>query len=354
MSAAVLSDPRLAPIGIAEHLLEQRRLTEASAAFDAAEVIGTNKDRCSAGRWTVAMLRGDFEAAWHESDAIRERGNLDPHRFWMGEKLEGKVVIVRCLHGFGDAIQLLRYLPQLNSVAKHVVLEVAPRFLPLALMLKGVDDVVTWGAEAPATSRAWDVQVEIMELPYIFRTTEAELPVRRNYLCVPEEDIKRAAKVIGNRRKPRVGLVWAAGEWNPDRSIPIQLLEPLLESGCAEFWSLQGGEAAKDAAACIGSGRMRDGAACGEGLRALAGAIANLDLIITVDTLSVHMAGAMGKPVWVLLQHAADWRWMTERDDSPWYPMAKLFRQANRGDWQGVLHRVEMNLRSEELRRRWE
>ncbi len=339
-----------AQIWIAEGLLEQRRLTEAWAAFDAAAALGADQDRCSAGRWTAAMLCGRFEAAWRESDAIRRRGSPDPHRFWMGEELRGKSVIVRCLHGFGDAIQFLRYVPQLNATANQVVVEVPPRLLPLAPMLGGVGEVVTWGAGVPARAPVWDVQVEVMELPYMFRTTVEDLPIVTNYLCLQDEDVRRAAELMGIQRKPSVGLVWAAGGWNPERSMPIELLEKIVSSGCAEFWSLQGGKESEAAAAWIRSGRMRDSAVCGDGLRGLAAVIANLDLVISVDTLAVHMAGAMGKPVWVLLQHAADWRWMTDRDDSPWYPTAKLFRQENAGDWKSVLDRVEVILRNNDAR----
>ncbi len=284
------------------------------------------------------MLEGDFEAAWRESDAIRARGAADPHRFWNGEAVAGAKVIVRCLHGFGDAVQMLRYAPRLGEMASRLIFEVPPRLLPLARCFRGVEEAITWGSLAPSEPPEWDVQVEVMELPYLFRTTVAELPIATRYLALPEKIVQSTSDAMGSPTRPRIGLVWAGGEWNPRRSVSLELLEPLLLRQSAEFWSLQGGAAAGDAADWIGAGAMRDATAvCGDGLLALAGTIQNLDLVITVDTLAAHLAGALGKPAWVLLQHAADWRWMRAREDSPWYPTLRIFRQPAPGDWRGAV-----------------
>ncbi len=204
------------------------------------------------------------------------------------------------------------------------MLEVPPRLLPLAPMLDGVGDVVTWGAGAPANPPVWDVQVEVTELPYIFRSTEADLPILTSYLRVPDDIVRRAAEAMGSSGKPRVGLVWAAGEWNRERSIPAVLMGSLVLNECAEFWSLQGTEASGDAAALIESGRMRDAAVCGDGLPALAAVIANLDLVIRWILWRCTWLERMGKPAWVLLQDTADWRWMTDRDDSPVVPGGQI------------------------------
>ncbi len=332
-------------IAQAEGLLEERRLPEALLAFDVAEGMGADADGCSAARWMGWMLGGEFSAAWRESDVIRRRGGGDPHRFWMGEDVRGKRVIVRCLHGFGDAIQFLRYMPRLRALAAAVVVEVAPRMVALAPLMEGVGEVITWGEHAPAEAPVWEVQVEVMELPYVFRTEMEGLPIAVRYLRVPTREAELAARAMGDAQgEMRVGVVWAAGEWNVERSVALTAIERLLRVEGVEFWSLQGGRAADEGAGWVELGLMRDAAVCGDGLLAMAGVMANLDLVITVDTLAAHMAGAMGRPVWVLLQEAADWRWMVERSDSPWYPEMRLFRQRSGGGWDEVMERVRAEL----------
>ena len=285
------------------------------------------------------MLQGDLEAAWLESDALRRRGASDPHRFWDGQSLTGKRVIVRCLHGFGDAVQMLRYAPMLAAIAESVVWEVAPPFVELARCFNGVQQVVTWGEAAPAVTPPWDNQVEVMELPYIFRTVRSDLPIAERYCHIPAAELQRVrarlrtGPQIGPQIGPRIGLVWAAGDWNTERSVPFTALEPLLAQH--EMWSLQGGNARTEAPG------LRDATAeFGDGLPALAAVIAGLDLVLTVDTLAAHLAGALGTPVWVMLQRNADWRWQAEGYASAWYPSMRLFRQTQQGDWPGVVARI--------------
>jgi hypothetical protein len=310
-------------------LLERRDLSAAIAAFNSGEAAGACADSCAGGRWSAYMLGGNFAAAWCESDAIRDRGAPDPHRFWAGEDLSGKCVILRCLHGYGDAVQFLRYVPRLRALASKLILEVPPALIELAPFFSGVGEVITWGAGAPASVPHWDAQVEVTELPYVFRTEAKELPLASDYLNLPlQPKIRRSAA-------PSVGLVWASGEWDRQRSIPYPLLQPLLQVSECEFWNLQGGEAREESKVRL---------CCGEGILALASAICQLDLVITVDTLAAHLAGAMGKPAWVLLQNAADWRWMTKRSDSLWYPSLRLFRQPRPGSWESTIRAVQFEL----------
>ena len=327
----------------AEARLAVRDLPGALAAFDCAERMGASSDSCAGGRWMAHMLAGNFAAAWHESDAIRLRDAPDPHRFWRGEDLAGRRVMLRCLHGYGDAVQFLRYAPLVRDLAASLVVEVPPAMVEIALCLDGIRDVVTWGAETKS-AHDWDVQIEVTELPYLFRTEMRDLPLAQNYLRLPPKIERGIAQAMGGCPSPRVGIVWAAGEWNTGRSLPFDLITPLLCCSECQFWSLQGGPARKEWSRGPGGPNLWDAAACGDGILALAAAISQLDLVITVDTLAAHLAGAMGKPAWLLLQYAADWRWMTARSDTPWYPSLRLIRQSVQGDWSSAIDIVRENL----------
>ncbi len=333
-------------------LLSTSHFEAALTAFNTAQDLGADADECSGGRWRSFMLLGEMEAAWKETDAIRSRGNPDPHRFWDGSSLEGKRLIVRCLHGYGDTIQMIRFIPKLLSVARCVILEVQPRLVPLLRSLPFLKreslEIITWGDDAPATPPRWDIQIEIMEVPYVLRTTRAELPVNTRYLEVSESEITKTFEEMGQSLLPRVGLVWTAGEWNPDRAMPFQQMRRLLRAP-VEFWSLvDSGDYAK-VLASDATCPMRDSSGLGEGIAGLRTVISALSLVITTDTLAAHLAGAMGVPVWVLLPYSADWRWM-RGDRSPWYPSMELFRQERPGNWEEVIGGVETALRTELLK----
>lgn len=319
----------------AERLLDERFVHEAWNLFLAAERAGAHPDRCSAGKWQVAMLRGDFEAAWKENDAIYARGTQGADGLWSGEAIDGKRVIVRCLHGFGDAVQMVRYAPLLAERAAHVTWEVAPRLLPLMRCFPGVDDAITWSDDDPV----WDVQVEVMELPYLFRTTANDLPIAETYLQMPEEQIKLTRQLLGAPSRPRIGMVWTCGDWNPSRNVPFDEFQALTDMD-VEFWNLQ----PKSSLDENQSPNMHDGGDMTDGLIPLAATIANLDAVITPDTLAAHLAGALAKPAFVMLQFAADWRWMMERADTPWYPSLRLYRQPAPGDWASVVQGIKADL----------
>ena len=330
----------------AEALLDDRRLEEAVEAFDHAERSGADPDGCSAGRWTAWMLMGRFAQAWRESDAIRRRGAADPNRCWNGEDWQGKRVMVRCLHGYGDAIQFLRYVPLLRKQAAQVTVEVAPHMVEIAEMLDGVEDVITWGERAPVHPPEWDVQVEVTELPYVFRTEVKDLPLATQYIHLPQPMLRSAARRVYGTERTRVGVAWSCGEWNLARSVPLALLRPLFGDKRFEFWNLQGGTARREWPAAAEYRNVYDAPEfCDDaGLLPLACFMAQMDLILTVDTLAAHLGGALGIPTWLLLRYDADWRWMTERSDSPWYPSLRLFRQGRERTWEPVVERVKQQL----------
>jgi hypothetical protein len=334
-------------LGQAEALLQERNLAAALHGFEAAEDAGADLAGCAGCRWLVHMLRDDFEAAWRESDRIRASGFPDPHRFWQGEEFAGKRLIVRCLHGFGDAVQFLRYAPALRERADRLIVEVPPALFELAAMFDGVDEVITWGERAPAQPPEWDVQMEINELPYVFRTIGSELPLSVSYLRLRRAVKQESRPVARKQESLRVGVVWGSGDWNASRSVPLDLLRGALRTPGCEFWNLQGGAQRQEWSGVQDCGQLHAAAVCESSIPHLAGLIEQLDLVVTPDTLAAHLAGALGTPAWVMLEHAADWRWQHKRSDSPWYPSLRLFRQHTPGDWQSVVTQIGEALRAQ-------
>ena len=285
-------------------------------------------------------LTGDALADAAEAALVEE----DPHRFWNGEELRGRRLMLRSLHGFGDAVQMFRFLPRLRERVAELVVEVPPRLVGLAPHFAGMGEVITWGEDAPAVPPAWDAQMEVMELPYALRVCADLLEPTSGYLHVPELERQRVTDIMGPKRLPRVGVVWCAGHWNPARSVPFTEFRDLLKTEGVEFWSLQG-----DVERCAWSELGREAAGhdvyrCGDGILPLAAVVQQMDLVITVDTLAAHLAGALEVPCWVLLQRRADWRWMCGREDTPWYPSLRLFRQEKEGDWMHLLGHVRWSI----------
>jgi hypothetical protein len=226
-----------------------------------------------------------------------------------------------------------------------VILQVEASLVRLLSTLNGADQVIAKGADLPD----FDLHAPMMSLPRAFRTTLQSVPDEVPYLRAEPSRIAAWAERLGPRTRPRVGLVWSGG-LAPDRcelarrNMPLQLLAPLARTD-AEFVSLQKGEAAEaELAALVGGGW--DGPAILNPVADLqdfadtAALVENLDLVITVDTSVAHLAGALGKPVWILNRFDNCWRWMRDRPDSPWYPTARLFRQKTFGDWGPVAQEV--------------
>jgi hypothetical protein len=295
----------------------------------------------------AAMRRGDFEVAWRETDrleAVRraeERaGTLvwQPHHLlWNGEPLSGRRVLVHCNHGLGDTLQFVRFLPHLARLAHSATLLVQP---PLVELLAPLGDVRNgWTSEAPVH----DLEIEIMELAYTFRCTAKTLPNGVPYLPLAPLRKRAVLPMLKRDGALRVGLLWAASEWDELRSIPLSLFDGLRHLGQVRYYSLQQGMHAAEAAASRLP--LEPLAEHTHEIKALAAAMLELDLIVTVDCMVAHLAGALGRPVWTLLRHEADWRWMADRADSPWYPTMRLFRQSREGDWRAMMEEVEAALR---------
>jgi hypothetical protein len=282
--------------------------------------------------WMACMRRGDFARAWDISDRVLESRrktscwHLPRHEqyIWDGTPFDDRDVLVRCYHGLGDTLQFARYLPALRARARRVALWVQAPLIPLVGTIEPAVALAPLHDGDPGTPH--DIDVEIMELPYAFRTTLDTLPRAVPYIHVERARLPAATG-------PRVGLVWRAGDWAEHRSIPFARLAPLVALPVS-WYVLQGWPGLAERPAGFG-------VVAGEhDLHELACVMRALDLVITVDSLAAHLAGALGVPVWTLLHAGCDWRWMVDRDDSPWYPTMRLFRQRREGDWDDVVARV--------------
>jgi len=289
--------------------------------------------------WFRAMRRGDFAVAWRASDAILRLhagvacGHRPRHEQWVwdGTPLAGKRVLVRCYHGLGDTLQFIRYLPLVKRIAAETIVWAQPALIPLLRTAEGIDRLEP--LHDGAYEGDYDVDVEVMELAHVFRSTADTLPDAVPYLHAAPAPLARDGR-------PAVGLVWRAGDWDERRSIPFPLLAPLAEIPNVDLHVLQRGPALDECPPGFGTRSGRDG------VMEAARVIRALDLVITVDSMPAHLAGALGVPVWTLLIHEPDWRWMTGRDDSPWYPTMRLFRQPAPGDWEMVIRRVAAELKA--------
>jgi hypothetical protein len=314
-------------------LLRARQVTPALSCFVKAQESGYDAAECAAARWDCWMLRGDFEQAWKESDFIHQTGAADPHRMWTGESWRGRRIMLRCLHGLGDTIQFIRYASLLRADCARLVVQTHPQLVRLLEAIPAIDEVLTWGEDR----NDWDLQMEINELPRAFRTTLETIPTTIPYVTLPSNLVAQAAQYVSSPGSTRVGLCWRSGPWDPSRSVNPADLSPLFEIPGIEVYNLQKDATNEDRMALP---RLRELELYARDVRDTAAAILNLDLVITVDTVTAHIAGAVGKPVWILLPHQADWRWMIRRDDSPWYPTARLFRSQNESGWPEVISRV--------------
>ena len=264
--------------------------------------------------------------------------------WWGGQSFQGKRLLLHAEQGIGDSIQMLRYLPMVAARGGPVLLEIQR---PLLRLLEGNPNIARiWSRHDPPASD-FDLQIPLFSLPRIFRTTLDKVPAAVPYLNVPPAHIARLGERLGRSTKPRVALVWAGNaEHNNDhnRSIPLSAFAPLVELPGVEFVSLQFGEACAQLAAFRLQRRMRDLSPLQQDFLDTAAILHHVDLLVCVDTAVLHLAGALGRPVWGLIAKAQDFRWMLERADSPWYPTLRLFRQRQHGDWAPVIERVKAEL----------
>ncbi len=295
------------------------------------------------------LLLGDFEAGWSAREARWRVGGLPIHLpdgtapVWLGgEAIRGKSVLLYSDEGLGDAIQFTRYVPMLAAQGARVTLVVQDALVPLLSGLPGLSHCLpkSAGSLPPA-----DFRCPVMSLPLAFGTTTESIPppVR---LSAPAARRASWEARLGERTRPRVGLTWSGNPAHQDdrnRSIPLQMLLGILDAE-ATFVSLQKNPNPADRIVLLERTDIVDLTAHLTDFVETAALIGCLDLVITVDTSIAHLAGALGCPTWVLLPYTPDWRWQLNRDDSPWYPTVRLFRQSDKRDWREVLARVHGEL----------
>jgi len=332
---------------------ELNRFADALASFDRAIALQPNFAEAHFSAALCLLLTGDFARGWKqyewrwETDQLKgeKRNFMQPQ--WAGsEDIAGKTVLIYAEQGFGDTIHFCRYIPRVAERAERVIFEVQKPLRELMNTLAGSAQIIARGDALPD----FDIRCPLLSLPLAFGTQLETIPDETAYLCATETKKSAWRDRLGERNGPRIGLVWAGDprKWLPNahridrrRSIEFDRLAPLFEIQGCEFYSLQKGD---HAVTQLRNSPLRhriiDWTDDLDDFSDTAALIDNLDLVIAVDTSVAHLAGALGKPLWLLNRYNTCWRWLLDRTDSPWYPAARLFRQDETRNWDQVIARV--------------
>jgi len=334
-------------------LREQGRPDEAIENFNQALLLNPDYPEANLNRAICHLLKGDFAEGWEGYEWRLRKAHWKPGYdydvpLWNGSSFIGKRLLVQDEQGIGDSLQFIRYLPMVKSRGGMVIFEAMEPLMGLLEGFHGIDQLVSRSSDAAPTSEC-DLYIPLLSLPGVFETTAETIPADVPYLFVDSRKVEYwRPRLAGEGFK--VGLVWSGNPMHPNdrnRSCPLERFAPLAEVPNVQLYGLQKDEAA--AAQVKGLPENMAVTNLGQHFRDFtdtAGVIENLDLLISVDTSVVHLAGAMGKPVWVLLALSMpDWRWLLDREDSPWYPTMRLFRQQKQRDWDVVIRRVAEELR---------
>jgi tetratricopeptide (TPR) repeat protein len=315
----------------------------ALASFDQAIAADPEFHEAWFNRSLLRLSFGDFDAGWAEYEhrwhlpQVENPGIAAP--LWSGEPLDGKTILLCAEQGFGDAIQFLRYVPQVAAYGGRIVLRLHRSLVRLAATLPGDMTIVTPGNRLPD----FDVWCPLLSLPRILQTRLDSIPGEVPYLVPRPALIERWRRRLAGLPGRRIGLAWAGNPRHINdfrRSIGLERLKPLFAIPGDSWVSLQKGGHARGQLAQLAPSTVLDISNELGDFADTAGAIANLDLVIAADTAVAHLAGALAKPVWTLVPFSPDWRWMFEREDTPWYPTMRLFRQPAPGDWDSVVARA--------------
>lgn len=335
--------------GIACHALA--RDADAAASLRRATALRADDASAHCKLGEVLLRTGKYEEGWREyewrwklPDRVADGARFRAPRWDGSQALAGKTLLLASEQGMGDTLMAVRYVPLVASKGARVVLEVQPRLKPLLASLEGAVQVVAQGEALPAH----DLHCPLFSLPAAFASTLENLPAELPYVRPPEASVVRWRRYLEPVRGLRAAIVWsgnAAYSADRVRSMPPEAVQPLFAVPGITWYALQ--KDVSEAAAVVLSRHqnvVRFGAELGD-FAEIAAFVANLDLVVTVDTSFAHVAGALGRPLWLMLSHSPHWPWMLEREDSAWYPSARLFRQAAPGAWGPAVQRAAAALR---------
>jgi Tfp pilus assembly protein PilF len=328
-------------LGVA--LSSQGRLDEAREYFR--QAIALKPDLASA-HWNYGLLLlslGEFGEGWREFEWRLKMPRLKlardfPKPRWTGQDLQGKTILLFTEGGFGDAFQFVRYVPMVADRGAKVILECQGELLPLFKNVPRISAMVSRGESLPA----FDYQSPLQSLPLVFGTTLETIPAEVPYLAAPPDRIAKWGERLKGDSSFKVGLVWSGSAGDNARSRTLETFAPLGAIPGVTFYGLQKGP---DASQPIPPGMRLNqlGPELGD-FADTAAIVANLDLIISVDTGVAHLAGALARPTWVVIPQDPDFRWLRSRGDSPWYPTMRLFRQTEAGSWKKPVEEIVKTL----------
>jgi tetratricopeptide (TPR) repeat protein len=331
-------------------LQENRRPYEAIPHYQKA--LQLNPDYATA-HWNLSLallLIGNFSEGWREYEWRWETQYLISSRrnfkqpLWDGTDINGCTILLHAEQGFGDTLQFIRYAPLVAERGAHVIVECQKELASLLQSVDGIAEVVVRGEELPE----FDIQCPLLSLPLAFNTTLQTIPVKVPYIASDTALIRKWKDKIGcDGSKMKVGVVWAGNpgfKQNRYRNIPLERFSTLAQIPGVTLYSIQKGEEAKETRNPPGNMNIIDYTEDIRDFSDTASLIENLDLVISIDSAVAHLAGALGKLTWTLLPFSPEWRWLLNREDSPWYPTMRLFRQPALGNWGPVIEYVKKAL----------
>jgi tetratricopeptide (TPR) repeat protein len=326
----------------------QSRNAEAMVCYEQTLRIDPDHAQAHYNRSRMLLAGGDFSAGWREYEWRLKCSDLEKQAFaeprWQGEPLDGRTLLVHAEQGLGDVLQFIRYVPLIAHSGGKILVEVPKALVPL-LEQSAIPGLVARGVPR----QAFDVQVPLMSLPLVCGTTLETIPSRVPYLAAHPQRVEYWHRTLGGQQSFKVGIAWQGSPTYPGdrfRSIPLAQFAPLARQG-VELISLQKGPGSQQLTEGVVPFQVRELNNLDEehgSFMDTAAVMKNLDLVVTSDTAIAHLAGALGIPVWVALPFAPDWRWLYQREDSPWYPTMRLFRQTRPDDWPRVFHRMAESL----------